>query len=116
MRRRRLALAAFGLVWIVIARVALALPRGSLPAWLRRLTWVAARLPAPPACATGEAAWAITAAARRVPGTRCLAWALALRGLLEQAGVASELRIGVASGGSGAITAHAWIEHAGRTW
>jgi hypothetical protein len=39
-----------------------------------------------------------------------------MRGLLSQTGVASELRIGVASDGAGAILAHAWIEAAGESW
>lgn len=56
-----------------------------------------------------DATWAVTAAARNIPGTRCLAFALALRGMLAQAGIHSELRIGVAPGPHGTITAHAWL-------
>jgi hypothetical protein len=39
-----------------------------------------------------------------------------LRGLLAQAGIPSELRIGVAADGPGAIRAHAWIDAGGDTW
>jgi hypothetical protein len=113
---RRRALVAHGVGWVLIARAALAIPGGSLPRRQRWLDRLATRLPAPPPCTPGEAAWAITAAARRVPGTRCLSWALALRGLFTQAGIAAELRIGVAADGPGAIRAHAWIDAGGQTW
>jgi len=116
MPRRRRSLALVGLGWTLIARTALAMPGASLPACLRWLGWLAPHLPAPPGCTPEDAAWAITAAARRVPGTRCLAWALALHGLLRQAGIASELRIGVAPVSPGIIKVHAWIECAGLTW
>jgi hypothetical protein len=113
---RRRALAARGLAWVVTSRIVMRLPAGSLPRWQGRLDWLAARLPARPICTADEAAWAVTAAARRVPGTRCLQWALALRGMLGHARLPSELRIGVKTGGPGAITAHAWIDSAGRTF
>lgn len=113
---RERALIACGLTWVLISKAALALPGGSLPRWQRWLDRLAAHLPAAPRCNQDEAAWAITAAARRVPRTRCLEWSLALRGLLAQAGIASELRIGVAATAPDAITAHAWIESAGQTW
>jgi hypothetical protein len=110
------ALVGYGLAWVLISMVTLAVPAGSLrrrQGWLDRL---AARLPEPPPFTPGEAAWAVTAAARRVPGARCLAWSLALRGLFAQAKVQTELRIGVAASGPGAIRAHAWVEAAGQTW
>jgi hypothetical protein len=113
---RRRALIAYGLGWVVAAKAALRVTGRSLPrrqGWLDRL---AVHAPAPPPCSPREAAWAITAAARRIPGTRCLEWALAMRGLLSQTGVASELRIGVAADGAGAIRAHAWVETAGESW
>lgn len=113
---RRRALVAYGFGWIVISKAALAMPGRSLPRRQRWLDRLAARLPAPPACTRPEAAWAITAAARRVPAARCLEWALALRGLFAQAGIASELRFGVAADGAGAFRAHAWVEAAGETW
>jgi hypothetical protein len=113
---RRRALVACGLGWVVLSRATLAAPGGSLPRRQRWLDRLAARLPSPPPCDLDEAAWAITAAAGRVPGTRCLAWSLALRGLLTQAGIASELRIGLASAAPGGIKAHAWVESAGRAW
>jgi hypothetical protein len=113
---RRRALVAYGFAWVLISKAALTVPGVSLPRRQQSLDRLAARLPVPPRCAPSEAAWAITAAARRIPGTRCLEWALALRGLLAQAGIASDLRIGVAADGPGAIRAHAWIEAASATW
>ena len=77
---------------------------------------MAARLPAPGSCTRADAAWVITAVARRIPGTQCLGWALALRGLLAQAGIDAELRIGVAPDAPGTIRGHAWIESGGETW
>lgn len=112
---RQRALVAYGLAWVLVAKVSLAV-RGPLPRRQRALDRLAACLPAPPRCTRAEAAWAITAAARRVPGTRCLEWALALRGLFAQARIASQLRIGVTTDGPGAIRAHAWIEADGETW
>lgn len=113
---RRRALLAYGFVWVLISKAALAVPGGSLPRRQRALDRLAARLPAPPPFTGPEAVWAVTAAARRVPGARCLAWSLALRGLFAQAKTPSELRLGVAATGSGAVQAHAWLEAAGRTW
>jgi hypothetical protein len=112
---RQRALVARALGWVLVARAVLAAGGGrALPAQERRLARLAARLPAAPPCTAAEAAWAITAAGRRVPGTRCLAWSLALCGLLAQAGVAAELRIGVAASGPGRIEAHAWVSSGGR--
>jgi Transglutaminase-like superfamily len=113
---RRRALVVWGLAWVLISKTALAAPGGSLTRWERWLGRLAAHLPAPPSCTRDEAAWAITAAARRVPATRCLEWSLALRGLFAQAGIACELRIGVTAAGLGAIKAHAWIESGGQSW
>ena len=59
-----------------------------------------------------EAAWAVRAVARRVPGTHCLVRSLALHALLRDAGFDSELRIGVARDGTG-IAAHAWVRCGG---
>jgi hypothetical protein len=113
---RRRALVAWACGWVLVSKAALAVPGGSLAKWQRWLDRLAAGLPAAPPCTPHEAAWAITAAARRVPGTRCLEWSLALRGLLAQAGIAGELRIGVAAAGSRTITAHAWVDAAGDSW
>jgi hypothetical protein len=113
---RRRALVAYGFGWVLISKAALAVPGVSLPRRQQSIDRFAACLPAPPRSTPGEAAWAITAAARRIPRTRCLEWALALRGLLAQAGVASKLRIGVAADGPGTIRAHAWVEAVNETW
>src|SRR6266404_5244726 len=113
-RKRKLVVSALG--WVLAARVALRIRGRSFPEQQRLLGWLSARWPTLPPCTVDEASWAVTAAARRVPGTRCLAWSLALRGVLAQAGIGSELRIGVAASEPGAIKAHAWVESAGRSW
>lgn len=56
--------------------------------------------------------WAVKVVARRLPGTSCLASALALQRLLSQQGLASELHIGVARQAE-AFAAHAWLTHRG---
>jgi hypothetical protein len=60
----------------------------------------------------GRLAWAARIAARRLPGTTCLASALALQRLLSQHGHLSELHIGVARQGP-SFAAHAWLMHRG---
>jgi hypothetical protein len=108
-------LTAWGLGWIAVSRLALAVPGAAPPAWLRWIDRVAACLPAPASCGPEDAARAVTKAAGLVPRTRCLAWSLALRGLLAQARISSRLHIGVAAAGGG-LAAHAWLECAGRAW
>ena len=56
--------------------------------------------------------WAVRVAARRLPGTSCLASALALQRLLSQQGLVSELHIGVARQAD-AFAPHAWLTHRG---
>lgn len=116
MRRSHLALAACSLGWVALSKATLRVPRASLPTRLRWLERVAARLPPPPPFTVAEAHRAVTAVARRVPGTRCLEWALALRGVLAQGRIESQLRIGVSRDDGAAIKAHAWIECLGQTW
>jgi hypothetical protein len=103
-----------GVLWVMMAHATLRLPMGSFARKQRALDAIARRLPKLLACAPSRAAWAATAAARRVPGTTCLPWALAVRGLLLQAGMACELRIGVAPDGN-SIKAHAWVDCDGTT-
>ena len=54
-------------------------------------------------------AWAIRAAARRVPRATCLTQALALEALLADAGLTADVRIGVARARDGSFEAHAWV-------
>lgn len=61
-----------------------------------------------------QAAWAVQAIARRIPGTHCLARSLALHALLRRGGHASALQIGVKRTGPGAIAAHAWVSCGGQ--
>jgi len=113
-RHRRQLTCAF--VWLVAARLTLRTARGSLADRQRPLDRFARWLPHLASCPPSEAAWAITAVARRLPGTRCLPWSLALRGLLAQAGIPAELRLGVRRCEPDGITAHAWIESGARSW
>ena len=54
-------------------------------------------------------AWAVRAAARRVPGATCLTQSFALRHLLAKAGHHAEIRIGVARREPGGLDSHAWV-------
>jgi hypothetical protein len=99
------------LLWVIAIRLGLTLfSFQRLLRWSERRGLVRKR---PPAVSPRRAAWAIGAVARRLPGTRCLARSLALKGLLAQAGIASDLRIGVSRSGRDGLDAHAWIEHDG---
>jgi Transglutaminase-like superfamily len=57
-------------------------------------------------------AWAVQAAARRIPRASCLTQALALQYLLARAGHHAQVRIGVAKKAPG-LESHAWLEFRG---
>jgi hypothetical protein len=61
----------------------------------------------------GRVVWAVTAASRRIPRTRCLARAMAVQAMLGRRGYAATLRIGVAMGEGRRLRAHAWLERRG---
>jgi hypothetical protein len=112
---RRRGLLAAAACWVLATRMVLLVPVRSFSNKQRLLDAICVWLPRLRQCSADEAVWAMSAVARRVPGTLCLAWALALRGLLRQAGMRSELRIGVTAGEPGSLKAHAWLACAGRT-
>lgn len=60
-------------------------------------------------------AWAVSTAARAVPGGNCLPQALALRQLLRRRQEPSVLRLGVRRDDKGRLQAHAWVDWDGRT-
>jgi len=91
-----------------VAAVRLALPFiaiDRLRAWAGRM--------APGARPVDRIAWAVGAASRLLPGTTCLASALALQRRLSAEGHASELHIGVARQDE-KFSAHAWLVCEGR--
>jgi hypothetical protein len=57
--------------------------------------------------------WAVSAAARRIPGCNCLPQALAGAHLLRANGIAADVVLGVATQAS-RLDAHAWIVHGNR--
>jgi hypothetical protein len=104
--REQHALLARTVLWLVAVRVGLAI----LPLLrVRALAERASRGLPLAGLPVSEIRWAVMAVARRLPGTRCLPRALALQALLRQAGVASELRLGVAKNPRGSFVAHAWV-------
>jgi hypothetical protein len=64
---------------------------------------------------TGRIAWAVTVAARYIPGSKCLVQAIAGRNLLASYGFPSEIHIGVAKDSKNWLSAHAWVEVEGKT-
>jgi hypothetical protein len=109
---------AAGVAWVLAARGSLWVRGGSLRGAERLLDQMADKAPRLDGRRyTHElAAWGVSAAARRVPGTVCLGWALALRGLLAQLGLPASLRLGVAHDDAPGLRAHAWVECQGRTF
>lgn len=59
-------------------------------------------------------AWAVTVAARYIPGSKCLVQALAGRNLLASYGFPSTIHIGVAKDSRNWLNAHAWVQVEGR--
>lgn len=58
-------------------------------------------------------AWAVQAAARRIPGASCLTQAISLQYLMTLAGHDAEVHIGVAKDDARGFESHAWVEHGG---
>ena len=56
-------------------------------------------------------AWAVQAAARRIPGASCLTQALVLHRLMAAAGHDAGVHIGVSNDPVRGFEAHAWVEH-----
>lgn len=54
--------------------------------------------------------WAVTTAARYVPGAKCLAQAIVAETLLLQSGFPAQIHVGVTRPGESRLRAHAWVE------
>ncbi len=63
-----------------------------------------------------QAARALLRVSVRLPGTRCLARAIALRWWMRRAGQPAKLVIGVRPGSGPTPEAHAWVELNSQTW
>jgi len=64
---------------------------------------------------TARIGWAITVAARYIPGSKCLVQAIAGRNLLARYGFLGAIHIGVAKDSKNWLSAHAWVEVEGQT-
>jgi len=95
--------------WVLFFRALL--PFAPLPALLRISN---GPVQARSALGSSTIAWAVRAAASRIPGARCLARSLALQALLRRSGHESSLNIGVRREGAD-LEAHAWVTCEGRT-
>lgn len=70
--------------------------------------------PEPDAVTAREVAWAIRAAARRMPfEATCLPQAIAAQAMLRSRGVAACVHFGAGLAGTGQLEAHAWVDAAG---
>jgi hypothetical protein len=97
----------YALALVIALRIAL---------WILPFRWICRAVQTSPVHVNGSSgrfAWAVQAAARRVPQATCLTQALALHHLLACAGLPSFLRVGVAKDARGGIESHAWVEHEG---
>lgn len=61
-----------------------------------------------------QIAWAVRTAARYVPAANCLPQAIVAKRLLEEQGYQPVIRIGVRRPEESALSAHAWVDVAGR--
>jgi hypothetical protein len=105
-----------GLVLVAAVRLAL----WTLPFRRVRSFFAETRHPVSPVLASirvTRLAWAVQAAAKRIPGASCLTQALSLQYLLARAGRSAQVRIGVAIDRSEitarAFESHAWVEYRG---
>lgn len=83
--------------------------------WRPLLNEVSAQAGGATSIAPERVAWAVRAAARRVPAASCLTQALTTRLMLGRRGRHARVRIGIAHGRAGQFEAHAWVESEGRT-
>ncbi|UYN94354.1 MAG: lasso peptide biosynthesis B2 protein [Enhydrobacter sp.] len=99
---------------LLTAVAALLTARLLLRLWsIDRLRVWSGRLGSKPRQPPEDIVWAVQTATRRLPGTSCLASALALQRLLARHGHSSEIHIGVAKERR-ALAAHAWVVCDGR--
>ncbi len=109
---RRLLMAA---VWLLAAiRLGLwLLPLHHLQSLLRRLI-DGSEAPQRNETVVPKVVWAVSVACQFVPGSRCLAQALAAQALLARLRHPARLQIGVARGESRRLQVHAWLEDQGK--
>jgi len=94
--------------FVLLAAARAGAPLLGLEPLRRRLRALAGRSPARDAN-PGAVGRAVESAALRLPGSRCLARALAAEALLLRHGLPATLRLGVARDGGAGIEAHAWV-------
>lgn len=103
-------------VLLAFTRIALAACEfATILRWLATVTAGAAgTVRRRPPLAARQITRAVTRAARFVPGGKhCLTQALVTKYLLARDGIATQLRLGVASDAATRLTAHAWLEQDG---
>ena len=97
--------------FVSLAALAVAvLPFSTLQRWGARKPRAVRAKSAP----ESQICWAITASGRVVPGSTCLAEALATQLIMRRHGYDPVIRVGVCKADAGDFTAHAWVESEGR--
>ena len=110
--RRLLAKAA---LWLSAVRLMLwVLPFHRQKSLLARLEQPTNREPENDPLLPERIAWAVELASRYIPRASCLTQSVAAKILLQRAGYAAALHIGVAKDEKGQFQAHAWVENGGR--
>lgn len=101
----------YAAAWLVVARIALwSMPFNTA----RRLTLPGQAMSGKLASTrVSRMAWAVQAAARRIPSASCLTRALVMERLLLRAGRSPVIHIGVSKGAERGFESHAWVEHKG---
>jgi len=105
----------------LLLQAAIVVAAARLALWFLPFRWLHARVDAhrPSLPGRGEVtasrwAWAVQAAARRIPGASCLTQALALQWLLAREGQGARISVGVAKDGVAGFESHAWVESGGK--
>lgn len=100
------------LLCVLIIRIGLwTLPFVSVSAFAARAAALDSRLAS---VRPNRLAWAVDAAARRVPAASCLTRALVMQMLLTRAGRRAEVVVGVRRDGAKGFESHAWLRHDGQ--
>ena len=97
--------------FVVVARIVLIV--WSPSRWTRQIDFGASAPKAAPTNASVRAlpwAIAVSRAASRVPGSKCIVQALALKWLLFLMGIVGLIRVGVSRPRGGDFASHAWLE------
>ena len=108
---RKIARVAVAAPFVAVARILLVV--WSSGRWTQQADFsVVAQTPPPTILALRAMPWAaaVSSAAARLPGSKCIVQALALKWILNCFRIPALMRVGVARQSGGAFVSHAWLE------